>query len=1429
MMNKPYGASPLQRQRELDAFEEQRQAYNTAMRDYEETAAQQPVANFDAGGEVRKMYLEQTGREPDKEGLEYFSDLYGANINKDELDAFRTMAGQEVVNNDIRKAAAAEQAAAAATANATARQQATTAAAAKKVTDIAAGTAGMEAAAGSVAAGQLAAINQAGATTGQSPAEQQAAAVRQLTAQLAASGQSGADFFGSGGKLPVTAAIAKDLMTRAMVTGVPTAEFDRYGGYKAVKDAYTAAGGKLDLDSVPAETLAALAQTVAKTGVGDLQVLKKTGVPLSTAGYQNMLRNGIDPASAASYMQQFGAIGPVKTTTTASVLPLPGAATNFTGSNLTGVQPVDYASMLTTKPLTFNTSTKASRAGTLGKTTAADYTSKGVGAVTDAGSLVAKSLAKPLFGKKPVRRGAAGSASSYFASAPESLTGLAPGTAALGPIETPLAGGKTTLEALEAVPNLSPGMLGGLENAGYRTDRLGNRIYAPASKPLFGFAKGGDVNLEALSEDESEDAVNTDPVGTAQKMMSDFSSASQANPNVSPTRKAIKQTKPAPAKSSAKSGSAKMAYESLVKGDMGAMGTAAPALKDTDSAQAQMQELARIYRLKAQASQERAKGLSANTFGAPTLEQPTLTKGKLTKKRFKDGGEAKKPEGDEAEPLRSPEEQPVTEESSASRALGAFVSRLKAGKDKLRQNLQEARRLGISSHPSLLDLGYGAYKYKTGTFPLENAASDLKYRLKGPIPSPKDTGSVPVGTQFDSSDFDSSELARRRSKGSPEEGELSQEEIDAASRPAFVTPSSGKGRKEGEISKQLRSGDAYVNMAKGVTELPYDIAGAPMDIAMLVRQGLTGQAPAGQVGTSDYIKEKMTAAGVRPKPPVDSTAKGFYTAGELLSNLANPAGVTRAGVKGAQKVGQAATDVAKDFQEYNRQLSVPGASYAVRPTGSTMLTGPVGLNKDVGEIDQIVQSGISNGRWADQADLIKDFWDKKARNYFTRQFGTPDDPIARGISNKTIKGSALEEMFPEYMIDQIAVGKTRYKEGMTPEGFVGPGASVKDRFFPKYPRAMEDLTKRYDEATGLKGNLITTDPAAADTQYSYISTAGRDMARSSSDLEADKMISQGIDPRLINSQVGAVTRGIKDPSGILSDGTSSAKGLYEAFEAASLYKKLPPERKIDFIKDMTGEGVIDANMSDADISKNLLSENVLTAIEKGEPIYDIGYMRKPLADLFRPQAINAYLASLSPRELANVRFEDAVRGGLKLGERTAQFDNMTERIRAGKPVPDKVFSEGVSKPLLQFDKDSSLEGLEGFAWKRIEKREATVPEGAYVGHSVGGYEIGGPGYTKEKMEGFKTGKYRVYTLRDNRNRPVNTIEVTMQDENTPIVTQIKGNGRATGNVPAAKYDGAILSFLSTYLKPFAISEKDELLTPLLQSYKAEIDLRNQAR
>jgi hypothetical protein len=605
MMNRPepYGASPIQRQREIDAFEEQRQAYNMAMRDFQE-APDQPMAEEATSPD--EVDLMPVSPRPMAEGGPV------GKTAREQMDSLP--GGNQMVFTPVAKFSSGGQ----------------------------------------------------------------AEVVKQLLAQLAAEGKTGADFFTSGGKLPVTAATANDLMVRSMTTGVPTAEFDRYGGYEKVKKTYEQAGGQLNLDNVPAETLTALAQTVAQTGVGDLQILKKTGVPLSMVGFQNMLKNGIDPSSAASYMKQFGTITPAKTTTTAPVLPLPGPATNYTGSNLTGVEPVDYLSNLTDSPVSFNRFAKRRRDSALAQTSPTiDYSSLGVGAVGDATTLASKSpsIVSPTPFKKRPKLGAAGDPNSYFALTPETSTGLAPGTAALGSVDMPLYAGKTTLKALEDAPNLSPGMLGGVENAGYRTDRLGNRIYVPGAAPLFGFAKGGDVSLEALSDDDPEEVINTDPVGTAQKMMSDFNSVRQTSPKASPTPKAIKQTKSAPAKS----GSAKMEYEALVKGDLGAMGSSPPAFKDTDSAQAQMRELARIYQLKAQAAKGKARGFSADTFGAPTLEQPTLTKDKLTKKRFNKGGEAKKPEGDVAEPLQSPEEQPVTEESSASRALGAFVSRLKEG------------------------------------------------------------------------------------------------------------------------------------------------------------------------------------------------------------------------------------------------------------------------------------------------------------------------------------------------------------------------------------------------------------------------------------------------------------------------------------------------------------------------------------------------------------------------------------------------------------------------------------------------------------------------------------------------------------------------------------------------------------------------------
>ena len=103
----------------------------------------------------------------------------------------------------------------------------------------------------------------------------------------------------------LTPEIAKDLMIRSMTTGAPTSEFDKYGGYEAVSSMYVAQGGGYDpYKEASASQLQELAQTVARTGSGNLSILKETGTPLTTEGAANMVRNGIDPTSIDRFVEQ---------------------------------------------------------------------------------------------------------------------------------------------------------------------------------------------------------------------------------------------------------------------------------------------------------------------------------------------------------------------------------------------------------------------------------------------------------------------------------------------------------------------------------------------------------------------------------------------------------------------------------------------------------------------------------------------------------------------------------------------------------------------------------------------------------------------------------------------------------------------------------------------------------------------------------------------------------------------------------------------------------------------------------------------------------------------------------------------------------------------------------------------------------------------
>ena len=244
------------------------------------------------------------------------------------------------------------------------------------------------------------------------------------------------------------------------------------------------------------------------------------------------------------------------------------------------------------------------------------------------------------------------------------------------------------------------------------------------------------------------------------------------------------------------------------------------------------------------------------------------------------------------------------------------------------------------------------------------------------------------------------------------EVEPTAEELAAASTPAFIAQKSGIGRKEGNISKALKSGEGFKEAAKGLTMLPQNIVGAPVDLATMAMRpfGYNVEKP---VMGSEYLKEKSRAAGLAFKPSDDPTLAGFFEAGDLASNLVNPAGATRTGVKAAEKTGEAAKMLARDFQQYNQELAVPGASYAIRNRGTPFLGTPAQVNFEGKVLRPAMSEADDYADWLSRTfahgePALKTWLKDKVGAYLRRDFGTESDQMVQAAE----QGKKLHFMSP---------------------------------------------------------------------------------------------------------------------------------------------------------------------------------------------------------------------------------------------------------------------------------------------------------------------------------------------------------------------------------------------------------------------------------
>jgi hypothetical protein len=239
---------------------------------------------------------------------------------------------------------------------------------------------------------------------------------------------------------------------------------------------------------------------------------------------------------------------------------------------------------------------------------------------------------------------------------------------------------------------------------------------------------------------------------------------------------------------------------------------------------------------------------------------------------------------------------------------------------------------------------------------------------------------------------------------------------------------------------------------------------------------------------SDYIKEGLRSKGLGFTPSTDPTLAGFYGAGDLGSNFVNPAGATRAGVKAAGKTGEAAKMLARDFQGYNQQLAVPGASYAIRNRGTPFILAPERTTlsgqfvPEMNEADAYANKiarmvDTESGRQGDNPALAN-WFRSKVGAYLRRDFGTEQDQMVQAAD----KGLKMHFTSPRFLEDQPYalsrnIGMDREREGFPKSGFATTAKGQEAEAIVDssiYPLQLQDIPNRL-MPTSMK-QFIDTNP-----------------------------------------------------------------------------------------------------------------------------------------------------------------------------------------------------------------------------------------------------------------------------------------------------------------------------------------------------------------
>lgn len=188
--------------------------------------------------------------------------------------------------------------------------------------------------------------------------------------------------------------------------------------------------------------------------------------------------------------------------------------------------------------------------------------------------------------------------------------------------------------------------------------------------------------------------------------------------------------------------------------------------------------------------------------------------------------------------------------------------------------------------------------------------------------------------------------------------------------------------------------------------------------------------------------------------------------------------------------------LAKDFQEYNQQLSVPGASYAVRNRGTPFMMGygrtegPDGKFPAMDQAEKYIKQDVATT----SDPKLNDWLSNKLTSYLRRDFATPDDQFVKAADanqllhfvNKPMKRTDLDPYYNR--IDSFGsvenLPYVRKIEGFKAEGEAKTAYGKRAETLTDasaWPLQLEDITSPGLVPPGMR-DMVKTDPTARLTE-----------------------------------------------------------------------------------------------------------------------------------------------------------------------------------------------------------------------------------------------------------------------------------------------------------------------------------------------------------